>query len=57
MTQYNEIKAMLSKATDLNAVNQVLETTVQHRDQLDEVIELALEKQTALSSSPNNEKW
>ena len=57
MKDYDKIKATLNKTTDLNAVDQVLKATMQHRDELNEVIELALQKQTALTSSIDTEKW
>jgi hypothetical protein len=56
MNSYEKIKMSIPKVTKLKDIDEVLLEAVKARDELNEVIELALDKQAELSTKPS-EKW
>lgn len=56
MNHYEKIKMSIPKVTKLEDIDAVLLEAVKARDELSEVIELALDKQAELSAK-TNDKW
>jgi hypothetical protein len=53
MKDYEKIKMSIAKVTNLETVDAILLESIKNRDQLNEIIELALDKQAALSAKPS----
>jgi hypothetical protein len=53
---YIEIKMSIPKVTNLKDIDTIIIESVKARDELNEIIELALDKQTTLAAKPS-EKW
>lgn len=50
MVEYEKIKKSIAGLTNHKDVESILLSTIEHRDQLNEIIELVLDKQAALSA-------
>ncbi|MEI6709222.1 MAG: hypothetical protein WCK96_19030 [Methylococcales bacterium] len=51
---YKEIKMSIPKVTNLKDIDAIIMESAKSRDELNEIIELALDKQTALSAKQND---
>lgn len=53
MVEYEKIKKSLAGLTNHKDANDILLESIKHRDQLNEIIDLVLDKQAALSAEPD----
>jgi hypothetical protein len=57
MNEYDKIKRSLNGVTNHKDIDDLIATTTQHRDQLNEIIDLAMDKKAALANQQQAEKW